>query len=96
MTIARELLNFERKGVREVKAHVSAKYLNKPFIITDYGQPVSVNMPYEELLEFVDLVDELMDSETIKTVAEGRKSIGSRSKGIPVSRLFKKIKAKKK
>lgn len=96
MSIAVDLLKADRIGVRDFKEHLSSKLLNNLLLITDRGKPVSVNLPYQDVLELVDLLDELMDPETIKTVAEGRKAIKEGSEGIPVSNLFDGIRAKRK
>ncbi len=92
MTTATELLKAEHIGVREFKEHVSADSLKKIAVITDHGKPISVNLPYEEVLELVDILDELRDAEALSAVASGRKSIKEGQKGISVSKLFRKIK----
>ena len=96
MSTAVDLLKAERIGVRDLKAHLSAKLLNNLLVITDRGNPVSVNLPYSDVLELIDILDELSDLETIKTIAEGREVIKSGSEGIPVSNLFDSIRAKRK
>ncbi len=96
MSIAVDLLKADRIGVRDFKEHLSTKLLNNLLLITDRGNPVSVNLPYQDLLELVDILDELTDLETIKTIAEGREAIKAESEGIPVSNLFNSIRAKRK
>ncbi|MDI6751435.1 MAG: hypothetical protein QME07_01040 [bacterium] len=51
---------------------MSTKLLDEVLIITDRGTPISVNLPYSDLLELVDIIDELSDSETIASVQEGK------------------------
>ena len=51
-------------------------------------------LDYEELLEFVDMIDELRDLQTIKNVQEARKAIAKRSKGVSADSLIKKYKNK--
>ncbi|MDP8299140.1 MAG: hypothetical protein P9L88_04480 [Candidatus Tantalella remota] len=96
MSVSTDLLKAHKVGMRDFKAHISKDYLGKIVIVTSGGDPVSVNIPYEEVLEMVDLLDEITDEETMRMVEEGRKSIGSGTKGIPVSKSFKKIRAKRK
>ena len=96
MSISTDLLKARKVGMRDFKAHISKNYLGKIVIVTSDGDPVSVNIPYEELLEMVDLLDEITDKQTIRIVEEGRKAIRSGAKGIPVSKLFKDIRAKRK
>ncbi len=94
MSIAIDLLKANRIGIRNLKEHLSTKLLNNLLIITDRGNPVSVNLPYPEVLELVDILDELADSETIAAIDEGRKAVKAGAKGVPVSNLFKRIRAK--
>lgn len=44
----------------------------------------------------VDLIDEASDLETLKSVQEGREAVRMDAKGIPVERLFEKIRKKHK
>ena len=93
MSIAVDLLKADRIGVRDFKEHLTTKLLNNLLLITDRGNPVSVNLPYQDVLELVDILDELIDIETLKTIAEGREEIKTGSEGIPVSNLFNNIRA---
>jgi len=94
MGIATDLLKAERVGIRELKKKLSASFLKKPLIITDRKTPVSVNLPYSDMLELIDILDELSDVETLNIVKEGRKAIYSGAKGISVSDVFEKRKKK--
>lgn len=93
MSIAVDLLKANRMGVREFKEHLSTTLLKDLLVITDRGNPVSVNLPYSDVLELIDIVDELSDLETIKAIDEGREAIAKGAEGIPVSNLFNKIRA---
>jgi len=94
MGIATDLLKADRVGIRELKKKLSASFLKKPLIITDRKSPVSVNLPYSDMLELIDILDELSDIETLNIVKEGKKAIYSGAKGISVSDVFKKRKKK--
>lgn len=96
MRLAASLLKADHIGIRDLKEHISTKFLRKLLIITDHGTPVSVNLPYDDLLELTDILEELSDPETIATVQEGRAAIGAGAKGISVFNLFKRIRAKRK
>ena len=96
MSIATDLLKAHRIGIRDLKEHLSTKVLNEFLVITDRGIPVSVSLPYSDVLELVDILDELSELETIATIQEGRKAIETGTKGISVSNLFKRMKAKRK
>lgn len=95
MSIAIDLLKTQHIGIRDLKEHLSTKVLDEPIVITDRGTPVSVNLPYSDMLELIDILDELSDSETIKTVLEGREAIKEGVEGIPVSNLFDKIRTQR-
>ena len=91
MTVANALLKARSVGVRNFRDKLS-RFIKKHelFIVTEHGEPTSVLMPYEDMLEIVDVLDELQDKETLKTIAEGRKAINAGRKGILASTLFKK------
>jgi len=91
MNIASALLRAPHKGIKYLKEHLSTKYLDRLLVITDHGEPVSVSLPYGELLEIMDILDELSDRETLKNVQEGREAIKAGVKGIPVSHLFDEV-----
>lgn len=91
MSIATSLLKANHIGVREYKGHLSKKLLNEVLVITERGTPISVNLPYLDLMELIDIIDEISDERTVETVKEARKAITAKAKGIPVSKLFKKI-----
>jgi hypothetical protein len=96
MSIATELLKAPHVGIRDIKEHLSKRLLKDMLVITDRGTPVSVNLPYSDVLELADIMDELTDLETVATVQEGRKAIQEGAKGVPVIQLFKRIRAKRK
>lgn len=92
MSMSSDLLKAHRVGVREFKEHLSKKFLKKPLVITSRGNPISVNLPYQDVIELVDILDEVSDAETVKTVQEGRKAIKEENKSVPVSNLLNKFK----
>lgn len=91
MSIANVLLRAKSVGVRNFRDSVS-RFIGKhePFIITERGTPASVLLPYEDVLEIVDVLEELEDKETLKLVAQGRRAIRRGVKGISVSASFKR------
>ena len=91
MSIATDLLKADHIGIRDLKEHLSAEALRDILVITDRGTPVSVNVPYSDVLELADIFDELADLNTLSTIKEAREAIKARSKGVAVSKLFKKI-----
>ena len=96
MSVATDLLKANHVGIRDFKEHLSGEFLNETLVITDRGTPVSVNLPYSDVLELMDILDELSDPGTVKAVQEGRKAIKAGAEGIPVSKVFDRIRAKRK
>lgn len=96
MSIAIELLKAPHVGIRDIKEHLSKQLLKDVLVITDRGIPVSVNLPYSDVLELADIMDEITDLETMGAVQEGRKTIREGTKGIPVAQLFKRIRERRK
>lgn len=94
--IALDLLKAEHIGVRELKAHLSRKLLEDVLIITERGVPISINLPYSDMLDLVDILDELSDPETIQAIQNGRADVKKGRKGRNVSGLFKRIRANRK
>jgi PHD/YefM family antitoxin component YafN of YafNO toxin-antitoxin module len=93
MSIAADLLKADHIGVRDLKTQLSSKLLGDLLVITDRGKPVSVNLPYSDVLELIDILDELTDPETLAMIAEGRKAIKAGAEGIPVANLFSRIRS---
>lgn len=91
MSIANVLLRAKSVGVRNFRDGVS-RFIGKhePFIITERGTPASVLLPYDDVLEIVDVLEELEDKETLKLVAQGRRAIRRGVKGIRASTSFKR------
>ena len=91
MNIATDLLKAQRIGIRDLKEHLSTEALEELLVITDHGTPVSVNVPYSDVVELVDILDELSDLDTLSTIKKAREAIKTGVKGIPISKLFNKI-----
>lgn len=97
MNIARVMLKADYVGVRELKAHLFGLLKGKkPLIVTEHGTPQNVILPYEDMMEMVDILDELQDPETLRVIQEGRRAIKRGAKGRLVSKLFAKIRARNK
>ena len=97
MTIAQAILRAKNVGIRNAKNKLS-KLIKKHelWIITEHGTPRSALLPYDDLLDLVDVIDELQDKEAIEAVIDGRKAVESKAKGRPVLTAFRKLKSKKK
>lgn len=96
MNVATALLRANHMGIRDFKDHLSSVLKRAgPTVITDNGTPQNVVMPYEDVMELIDILDELQDPDTLKIIAKGRKAIKRGAKGRLVSKLFGKIMAKR-
>jgi len=97
MTIATKLLRAPHIGIRNLKNRLSWVLRHKStFIVTDRGIPIEVLLPYSDMVEMIELIDEVTDSETLRAVQEGRVAIKGGAKGIPLSNVFNKIKKERK
>ena len=94
MTAARSLLNAKHIGIRELREHLSKRLKgNQLLIVTEHGTPTKVIVSYKDMLELVDVLEELQNSETLSVVREGRMAVKKGAKGIPVTDLFAQIRA---
>lgn len=85
------LLKAKHVGIKDLKNHLS-KLLktHKPLVATDRGEPTYFFIPYHEMVEIVEMLEELSDPETLRRIQEGRKTY--REGGwIPVSKLWKNL-----
>jgi PHD/YefM family antitoxin component YafN of YafNO toxin-antitoxin module len=97
VTIAMRLLRAPHVGIRRLKENLSWFLQKKtPFIVTNRGVPVDVLLPYSDMVEMIELIDEATDSETLRAVQEGRDAVRGGAKGIPVSKVFNKIRKERK
>ena len=92
MTVTTALLNARYIGVRELREHLSKRLKDKKaIVVTDRGMPSRVILSYKDVVELIEVLDELRDAASIQAVQEGRKAVKGGAEGIPVSRLFGKI-----
>ena len=90
MTISNALLRAKSIGVRNFRDGASRFIRKHEFlIITERGAPASVLLPYNDILEIVDILEELENKKILKTIAEGRRSIHRGAKGILASKALK-------
>lgn len=85
------LLKAKHVGVKSFRTNLSKFIRNqKPYIIMDRTQPQEFVIPYNEMIELVEMIEELSDRELLKQIAEGRNSY-HKGGWIPVSRLWQKL-----
>ena len=91
MSLAIQLLRAEPIGVRELKNKLSAVLRRgKPRIVTDRNKPRHVLVPYEDMVDLVEILDELSDPKLLKQIAEGREGY-RKGKSVPLERLAKDL-----
>ena len=90
MTVS-TLLKARHVGIKELKNHLSELLrTGRPLVATDRGEPTSFIVPYDDMVEIVEILEELSDPEIVKSIQEGRKAYKNGG-WIPVSRLWKKL-----
>ena len=90
MTIS-QLLNAAHMGVRELKNNLPGVLRsNKPVVATAHGKPAYFLLPYKDMVEIMELLEEIRDAELAAAVREARASYG-KGEWRPVSKLWKKL-----
>ena len=90
MTVS-ALLKAKHIGVKSFRTHLSRLVRDQePYVITYRGHPQDFVIPYDDMVEFIEILEELSNPELLKQIAEGRKDY-QKGGWIPVSRLWKKL-----
>ncbi len=85
------LRNAKPVNVREAQARLSKLIRSKsPSMVLSHGKPVSFLVPYEDMLDLVETLDELKDKKLLGEIARARTEYG-KGKAVPTERLFKKL-----
>ena len=91
MTVASLLRKAKPVNVREAQAKLSRLIRSKsPSMVLSHGKPVSFLIPYEEMLDLVDMLDELKDTKLLEEIARARVEY-AKGKAVPAERLFRKM-----
>ena len=78
-------------NVRDAQAQLSKLIRSKsPIMVLSHGKPVSFLVPYEDMLNLVDTLDELKDKKLLEEIERARIEYGQR-KAVPVEKLFRKM-----
>ena len=97
MTLTSALLHARYIGVRDLREHLSKRLKErKAIVVTEHGTPTKVILPYQDVLELIEVLDEFQDKAAIQAVQEGRKAVKAGNEGIPVGRLFNQIRESRK
>jgi len=76
---------------REAQAQLSKLIRSKsPSMVLSHGKPVSFLVPYEDMLDLVETLDELKDKKLLGEIERARKEY-AQGKAVPAERLFKKM-----
>ena len=91
MTAASFLRKAKPVNVREAQARLSRLIRSKaPSMVLSHGKPVSFLVPYEDMLELVETLDELKDKRLLGEIERARTEY-RQGKTVPAERLFKKL-----
>lgn len=91
MTTATLLKKAKPVNVREAQAKLSQLIRSKmPSLVLSHGKPVSFLMPYGDMLDLLEMLDELKDQKLLKEIALARSEYAF-GKAIPADRLLKKL-----
>ena len=70
----KEFKNARYVGVRELRENLAKAVKSHRFIfVTDHGKPVKAMVPYEVLLELLEVLEELKDKSLVQEIIMGRK-----------------------
>lgn len=78
-------------NVREAQAQLSKLIRSKfPSMVLSHGKPVSFLVPYEDMLDLVETLDELKDKRLLGEIERARVEY-AQGKAVPAERMFKKL-----
>jgi len=90
MTIS-EMLHATHMGVRELKNNLpGVLHSKKPVVATEHGKPTYFLLPYDEMVEIMEMLEEARDAEVVSLVREGRVAY-AKGGWTPASKLWKKL-----
>ena len=91
MNVAGFVKEGEYIGAREFRQNLSRVIKSRhPYFLTEHGRPVKAMIPYETLLDLLELLEELKDRALMREVVQGRKEY--REGGwVPAKRLKKML-----
>jgi antitoxin (DNA-binding transcriptional repressor) of toxin-antitoxin stability system len=91
MTTTSLLRKAKPVNVREAQAKLSQLISSKmPSLVLSHGKPVSFLVPYDEMLNLLEMLEELKDQKLLKEIALAR-SEHAQGKAVPVERLLGKM-----
>jgi antitoxin (DNA-binding transcriptional repressor) of toxin-antitoxin stability system len=78
-------------NVREAQAQLSKLIRSKsPSMVLSHGKPVSFLVPYEDMLDLVETLEDLKDKRLLGEIARSRAEYAE-GKAVPAETLFKRL-----
>ena len=91
MTTTSLLRKAKPVNVREAQAKLSQLISSKmPSLVLSHGKPVSFLVPYDEMLNLLEMLEELKDQKLLKEIALARSEY-AHGKAVPAERLLGKM-----
>lgn len=91
MGVSNLLRNARPVNVREAQAQLSKLIRSKsPSMVLSHGKPLSFLVPYEDMLDLVETLDELKDKKLLSEIERARAEY-AQGKQVPIERLFRKM-----
>ena len=91
MSSANLLRKAKPVNVRQAQAQLSRLIRSKsPSMVLSHGKPVSFLVPYEDMLDLVETLDELKDMKLLGEIGRARTEY-AKGKAVPAERLFRKV-----
>ena len=74
MNIPKLIKDARYVGVRELRENLAQAVKSRHFVfVTDHGKPVKAMVPYEMLLELIEVLEEFKDKTLLQEIKQGRK-----------------------
>ncbi|MCX5794177.1 MAG: type II toxin-antitoxin system prevent-host-death family antitoxin [Elusimicrobia bacterium] len=90
MTLA-QILKARHVGVKELKNNLSMLLrTHKPIVATDRGQPAYMLIPYDEMVDLLEMLEESRDQALVAMVQSGRKAYAA-GRWRPAAKVLKKL-----
>jgi len=86
-----QMLRAPHIGVKELKNNLSMLFkTHKPIIATDRGQPAYVLVPYADMVEMMELMEEAKDAGLVAEIKAARQAY-AKGGWAPVADMWKKL-----
>lgn len=87
-----EIMKAEHVGVRELKESMSRSVrMRKPRIVTVNGKPAQFMIPYQDMVELLEMFEEFKNDRIRTEVRNGRAAYRETGRGVSAKRLWEKF-----